>query len=263
MYQDYPILEYDIATEAILEPKRLFFSAADIPTRGIICFYQDVIDKLIEQKKIQPIFVQRIETHLHPIGAVANRPIYKLTTKGKSVIVFHPGVGGPLAVAMFEEVIAFGCKTFISCGSAGVLDKNIVAGHIVVPTAAIRDEGISYHYLPPGREVSASREGVIAIESTLRDNHCEYLLTKTWTTNAIYRETAARVQRRREDGCLVVEMEAASLFAVAQFRGVQLAQLLYASDDISSTNWDARFWPARTTLREKLFWLAVEASFKL
>jgi uridine phosphorylase len=49
-----------------------------------------------------------------------------------------------------------GCAKFVACGGAGVLDREIQPGHPVVPTAAVRDEGTSYHYLPPGREVSAS-----------------------------------------------------------------------------------------------------------
>jgi uridine phosphorylase len=263
MYQDYPILEYDGVTEAVLEPKRLFPEAANIPTRGVICFYQDVIDTLLKQRKIQQVSVQRQERLLHPIGAAAMRPIYEMTTKGKNILIFHPGVGSPVAAAMFEEVIALGCKNFISCGSAGALDKSIAIGHIIVPTVAVRDEGVSYHYLPPGREVSANKEGVVAIESVLKYYHCEYLLVKTWTTDAIYRETVARVQRRRAEGCLVVEMEAAALFAIAQFRGVQLAQILYCSDDVSNTDWNAHLWPAREATREKLFWLAVEACLKL
>lgn len=263
MYQDYPILEYDDAPEAVLEPKRLFSSTINISTRGVICFYQDVIDKLFKQKKIQLVSLQRLERYLHPIGAVAVHPIYEVMMKDERVIVFHPGIGSPIASAMLEEVIAFGCKKFISCGSAGALDKSVAVGHIVVPVAAIRDEGISYHYLPPSREVSASKEGVSAIENTLKYHHCEYLLTKTWTTDAIYRETTTKVQRRRDEGCLVVEMEAASLFAIAQFRKVQLAQMLYCSDDVSGNDWDARFWPTRAALREKLFWLAVESCLRL
>jgi uridine phosphorylase len=263
MYQDYPLFEFDDSPEAVLEPKRLFPITADFPTRGVICFYQDVIDRLLGQSKIHLVSVQRQERHLHPIGAAAIRPLYEITMEGKRVLIFHPGVGSPIASAMFEEVIALVCKKFISCGSAGVLDKGIAVGHIIVPIAAIRDEGVSYHYLPPSREVRASEEGVVAIESVLRYHHYEYLLTKTWTTDAIYRETAVRVQRRKEEGCLVVEMEAASLFAIAQFRGVQLAQILYSGDDVSNTNWDARFWSARAAIREKLFWLAVEACLRL
>jgi len=127
----------------------------------------------------------------------------------------------------------------------------------------VRDEGTSYHYLPPGREVAASPEGVAALERTLEAHNVDYLIGKTWTTDGIYRETRAKVERRRREGCLTVEMEAAAFFAVAQFRGVLFAQLLYGGDDVSGEHWDSRQWDKQSSVREKLFWLAAKACLEL
>jgi uridine phosphorylase len=164
---------------------------------------------------------------------------------------------------LLEEVIALGCRKFVACGGAGVLDSQIVPGHIVVPYSAVRDEGTSYHYLPPGREVSASPRAVAAIEQVLRARGVEYLPGKTWTTDAFYRETPGKVHHRRREGCLTVEMEAAAFFAVAQFRGVEFGQLLYGGDDVGGAEWDARDWYGRASIHEKLFWLAAEACLAL
>ena len=254
MQQDYPILEFDSAPEAILEPKRLI-KPIDIPEHAVACFFQDVITKLSQQHKA------RIIKHLK--SEIGTHPIFEITIDDKRLAVFHPGVGAPLAAGFLEEMIALGCKKFIACGGAGVLDGTLVVGNIVVPTTAIRDEGTSYHYLPPGREVLANPEGVVAIERVLQAHNCDYILGKTWTTDAIYRETSDKVQRRRAEGCLTVEMEAASFFAVAQFRGVQFAQLLYSGDDVSGEKWDSRRWDQHTSVREKLFWLAAEACLTL
>jgi len=254
MYPDYPILEFDSAPEAILEPKRIF-KPMDIPAHAVVCFFQDVITKLSQQHKA------RVIRHLR--SEIGTHPIYELDVDGRRLAVFHPGVGAPLAAGMLEEVIALGCKKFIACGGAGVLDRDIAVGHVIVPFAAIRDEGTSYHYLPPGREVSASPEAVTAIEKVLQADHCEYMLAKTWTTDAIYRETAVKVQRRKAEGCLSVEMEAAAFFAVARFRRVQFGQLLYGGDDVSSEEWDSRHWDSHASVREKLFWLAAEACLLL
>jgi purine-nucleoside phosphorylase len=97
----------------------------------------------------------------------------------------------------------------------------------------------------------------------LEKHGVEYLISKTWTTDAPYRETPAKVQLRRSEGCLTVEMEAAALFAVARFRGAICAQMLYAGDDVSSTEWDHRDWTSQTSVRERLFWLAAEACLTL
>jgi len=114
---------------------------------------------------------------------------------------------------------------------------------------------------------AAARLGVAA--STLRHQirrgklHGR-LVGKTWTTDAPYRETLAKVQRRKSEGCVVVEMESAAFFALAQFRGVTFAQILYGGDDVSGDHeWDNRAWQSQTPVREKLFWLAAEACLSL
>ncbi len=254
MQQDFPILEFDSNPEAILNPRQTF-SSSDVPQHAVACFFHDVITTLVQHHNA------RILGHL--LSEIGKHPVYEVIMEGKRLAVFHPGVGAPLAVAFFEEMIALGCTKFIACGGAGVLDSTLAVGHIVVPTVAVRDEGTSYHYLPPSREVSASPTGVAAIETVLQAHKCEYVVGKTWTTDGLYRETAAKVQRRRAEGCVTVEMEAASFFAVAQFRGVTFAQLLYGGDDVSSEKWDSRHWTSHTTVREKLFWLAAEACLSL
>ena len=58
-----------------------------------------------------------------------------------------------LAAGLLEEMIAWGCRKFIACGGCGVLAQEIAVGHLILVTSAVRDEGVSYHYLPPAREV--------------------------------------------------------------------------------------------------------------
>lgn len=253
MQQEYPILEFDSAPEAVLEPKRLI-SSIDISEHAVACFFQDVITKLSQTHKA------RVVKHLK--SEIGTHPIYEMEVDGKRLAVFHPGVGAPLAAGILEEVIALGCKKFIACGGAGVLEASIAVGHILIPISAIRDEGTSYHYLPPSREVSASPEGIAAIERILQAHSYDYLLTKTWTTDALYRETPAKVQLRKAEGCLAVEMEAAAFFAIAQFRGVQFAQILYGGDDLGSSEWSSRQWTTHS-IREELFWLAAEACLNM
>ena len=92
---------------------------------------------------------------------------------------------------------------------------------------------------------------VAAIEATLNRHGVGYRLGKTWTTDAIYRETRARVARRQAEGCAMVEMEASALFAVGAFRGVPVGQILYGGDDVSGLgDWDSRDWDTHT-IRER------------
>ncbi len=99
-----------------------------------------------------------------------------------------------------------------------------------------------------------------AIEDTVR-KHTDYLIYqgKAGRRTHCYRETPAKREARINEGCLVVEMEAAALFAVAKFRGMKLGQIVYGGDLVIPDGWEHRNWYKRKDIREKLFWLAVEA----
>ncbi len=251
---DFALLDYDAAIPAVLEPSQLL-DPIDVAEQCVMCFFQDVISTYREAGQLKQVYRLGSE-----IGINA---LYEMTFDGRRLAVIHAGVGAPLSAAFMEELIALGCRKFIACGGCGVLDENVGLGHVIVPTAAVRDEGTSFHYLPPARVVEPSAEAVEAITSTLEKHRVDYVLGKTWTTDGVYRETAGKVALRREEGCITVEMETAALCAVARFRGVSFGQLLYGGDDLSGEAWDHRDWQNQTSTREKLFTLAAEACLNL
>ena len=252
----YPILEFDAAREAIIEPGKLIAPLEAMPEHGVLCFFGEVFRDLAA--------AGRLETVYHCVSEMGKHPVYALQLEdGRRVAVFHSGVGAALAVGLMEELIALGGRKFVACGGAGVLNRDIAAGHVVIPQSAVRDEGTSYHYLPPSREVEGDPAAIATLERVLQRHGVPYLVGKTWTTDGFYRETPDKVARRRAEGCLTVEMETAAFFALAQFRGVRFAQLLYGGDDVSGADWDHRDWEKRTPVRERLFWLAVEACLEL
>jgi uridine phosphorylase len=249
-----PLLEFDGGRVAIIEPSRVI-QAIDIAEHCVLCFFQEVIAELVREGARA--------RHLHTgQSEVGDYPVYELDYGGRRLAVVHPGVGAPAAVARFERVIALGCRKFIICGGAGVLDGVIKVGDIVVPTSAIRDEGASHHYLKPAREVAPTSRALAAIEAVLSENHHDYVRGKTWTTDAVYRETRQRSNRRRREGCVVVDMEAAAFFAVARFRRVECAEILYGGDSLAGRRWDPRGWN-RHAMRERLFHLAAQACLRL
>ncbi len=254
MKREFPILEFDNNVNAVIEPQKIY-QKIDMPQNVVICFFNDVIERLKNEGKLKLVTNSKSE-----IGLL---PIYEILFNDRRIAVFHPGIGAPLCAGMMEEIIAYGGQKFIACGGAGVLNKDIAVGHIIVPTAAVRDEGTSYHYLPPSREVQVNPAAIEAIEYVLIKHNCKYLLAKTWTTDAFFRETVDKVSARRAEGCLTVEMECAAFCAVADFRGVTFGQILYGGDDVSCEEWDSRCWNDRTDVRELIFELAAEACLNL
>ncbi|HID51154.1 MAG TPA: phosphorylase [Anaerolineae bacterium] len=250
----YPILEYDATREAFIEPAKVI-RPLNMPEHCVITFFQDTIDKIVAEHDAVMLAENSWEDGPHPL--------YEIAYKGRRLAFFHPGVGAARAAAIFEEVIAFGGRKFIACGGCGVLDGAVGLGDLVVVDTAVRDEGLSYHYLPPGREVKTHEKAIAALEKTLRGQNISYRPGKTWTTDAPYRETPGKIARRKAEGCLVVEMEAAGLMAVAQFRDVIFGQVLYGGDDLSGAEWDRRGWTSQTDVRENLFWLCADACLTL
>jgi uridine phosphorylase len=248
---DPPILESPGRGAALIEPCAILARKPRVPARCVLCFFHDVIRHRAATGDLE--LLMRLRGEGEPIS------VYRLARGGEPVTVAWPGVGAPFAAANLEELIALGGRMFVCAGGAGVLDGSIPVGHVVVPTAALRAEGTSYHYQRRGRFSRPHPLAVRAIRRACRDAGVDIITGATWTTDAVYRETPAMIRRRRAEGCITVEMEAAAFFAVARFRGVVLGQLLYAGDDLSGETWDHRNWTVQTDARQGLFDLAVAA----
>ena len=143
------------------------------------------------------------------------------------------------------------------------MTKDSKVGEIVVPVSAVRDEGTSYHYIEPSREIECHKETARTVVSSLKEMGIPFATGKTWTTDAIYRETPDMIESRRNEGCITVDMEAAAFFAVSKYHDIPLAQLLYAGDDVSGEVWDSRHWNMQEGIRYNLLLSAVEIIKKL
>lgn len=268
--EDYPILEFPGNGPAVIEPGLIYGGKKRIPRRCVITFFKDVIDELKSLGKLSLIYKLKGEGDpiqiflLGSAGELSELSSVSLVDEydeynDECVALVFPGIGAPFASCTLEELICLGADKFICCGGAGVLNADVEPGTVIVPTKALRDEGTSYHYQEGGRYSEPSHEALVAIEKTLSANGVSFLKGKTWTTDAVFRETAQKVKKRRAEGCLTVEMEAAALFAVARFRGVAFGQILYGGDDVSGVKWDTRGWMGLSSLRSKLIELSVEA----
>lgn len=251
---DVPIIEFDPDPHARIEPA-FATENIDVPEHCIVCFFKDVIDDLLENPDTRMI--------ARDGSVMGDFPVYETVIDSTRIAFFHPGVGAPLCTGLLEFVIQLGCKKFIAVGSAGAVQSNLRPYQIVIPVSAVRDEGTSYHYLPPSREVASNPVVVKIIETELKRRNINYIKAKTWTTDAYYRETPAKIELRRNEGCATVEMEAAAFFAVAQFRNVLFGQMLLCGDDISGESWKVHDDVDPKALRRDLFYLAADICFAL
>lgn len=249
----YPVLEFDPNPQAILQPHH--WKLDSLPESGVLCFFNEVLTTLAAEGRLTVLG--------HLISEIGANPVYLLEHRGRKLFVAHPGVGAPLSAGFMEELIASGGKNFIAVGGGGVLDGQHAPGVPFIVTHAVRDEGTSYHYLPPSREAVANPRGVLALQRAFEREGVACRPGKTWTTDAIYRETAGKRERRMAEGCEIVEMEAAAFIAVAEFRKVNFGQVVYAGDLVVPEGWDRRGWNDRRDIRERLFWLSADAALEL
>lgn len=249
----YPICEFDPCREPLIR-------AADIrkktlPEKCVITFFRRELERFAGENGLPVIG--------HLPSEVLDIPIYEYTDGRNQICVTMAFCGAPGAAVALEELHAMGCGAFVVCGGAGALEAGSRVGEIIVPVSAVRDEGVSYHYLEPSREVACQEGALEAVLSGLREMGVPFRTGKTWTTDAIYRETPDRIALRRSEGCVTVEMEAAAFFAVSQYYGFPLAQLLYAGDDVSGEAWDSRDWNGQERVRADLIAYALALVAKL
>lgn len=160
---------------------------------------------------------------------------------GKVGIIGHFGVGGPATAIIIEDLAAWGVKECIIVGLAGGISPQLGEGDLVLVSEALRDEGTSYHYLPPDKKAQPAGPLFTTLKTGLAKNGIPFVCGATWTTDAPYRETWREASTLVERGVLTVEMEMASLFSVAQYVGIAAAGLLVVGDRLVTGGWSTRF----------------------
>ena len=191
---------FDNESEEILKPTDIIGKTDGFPETAVVMFSEKTMNAILNNYPSE-----QIDT----VSAGYSIKIYKTEYKNKPVAFYMSLIGAPAAVGILEKILAKGCKKILLFGSCGSLDNNISDGHIVVPTSAYRDEGTSYHYVPADYGDYIEIKSAGKTYEILTELNVPAIRGKTWTTDAIYRETKLNMERRKRDGCVTVEMECA------------------------------------------------------
>ncbi len=223
-YQGEPIMRPE---DTIAMRKRFGkFPKVDAPEGLILCLKNDLPTQL------------RWHVPVQKVGKVMGDFYLVRSTRGRVGVLSNFGIGAPVVASLTEEMIAWGVKRFIILSWGGALQKSLNVGDIVIIERAIRDEGVSHHYLPAEKFVNADASLTEILKKNLKINTEKIAVGSTWTTDAPYRETRDEVLKYQAEGIQVVEMEIAALFALAKVRSVQASAVVVAADKLANLTWE-------------------------
>lgn len=216
-------------SRAIIKVENAYLKSDVVFDSFIVTFSSRILDALIEDKAIELISEDIIKS------ISCNYPVYRFI--GTNIGLIKTTVGAPITSAIIEEVAyVFSCNKAVVFGTCGSLDKSIPANKLIVPTEAYRDEGVSYHYMEPSDYIKMNNtDSVCHILDKLQIG---YVIGKTWTTDAFYRETEEEMALRKKEGCIAVEMELSACQAVCNYANIELFAFLYRADNLDSDSWE-------------------------
>ncbi len=224
----------------------------EMPANGVITWMADGFEACLAENEHAEIYHFPIESSV--------LSVWRIEREAGPVALALAQVGAPISAILLETMHALGVERVISVGSAGGLVAEHPPGTVVVPSAAIRDEGVSYHYAPPGSLASPDSKLQERLLESMADKGILATTGIVWTTDAFYRETQDKVARRLDQGAIAVDMEIASLATVAAFRNLEYGCAVYMADTLHSDTWDPSELVIRNTeFRHRLLTAALDA----
>lgn len=221
-----------------------------LPKIAVMCFFKEIVKSYSNKENTKLI--------MESYHDIIPWKFYQIIHNNTEIAFCYAPMGAPLSVNIMEDLFINGVEFIIACGGCGVLEK-IPVGKILIPTSALRDEGTSFHYIKPSKEIHLNKNSIKLVEDILNNLNIPFTECKSWTTDASKRETPKKIELRKKQGCNVVEMECSALAACAKFRNKQFIELLYSGDILANTSkYDSRNWQFKINAREKLFNISLE-----
>ena len=250
--------EFDPAEKAIFNPEMIFEKLPGMPRVAVSCFSSVTFARMLAMFPEAEV----IETMK---CASQEFPVYRVRYRDVVIALYQSAVGAPVCVGQQEELYALGAQCLVLFGTCGVLDGSIGDCAVILPDAALRDEGTSYHYAPPSDEIAVNVHHGRLFRDMMADLNVSCVQGKVWTTDSMYRETREKTARRKADGCICVDMECASVAAAAQFRGKEALHFFYAADNLDGEEWDPRSLSndACVEAKDRIAAIALEAARRI
>ena len=164
--------------------------------------------------------------------------LYTFELNGIEIGILPRIVGSSYAVLVAEQLFVSGCSLLISVTSAGIINHLCTSKRFALITNAIRDEGTSYHYLPPEQPSALNTELLQKLTTLLNQTDCPFFAARSWTTDAPYRETATAINNMKKQNIVCVEMEAAALYALSAVKHYNIICFAHLTNSMAQSEGD-------------------------
>ena len=223
------IHDFDDVTKPIVDLSSFYGPPKKLVDKCLIIFSKVIFDHLLGSFDCAVI---------GEIGACnGHKDIYSFSYEGETLAFYLSDIGSALASGTCCEVHWLtGAEKFIMFGSCGSLDRDRTRGRFIIPTECYRGDGCSYYYAPPSDYLPVRNAG--RVREIFDSLGIPYAAGRVWTTDSMLRETAGLVRRRKDEGCLAVEMELAGVEALCGFYGLELYDFLEAGDVLEESGYD-------------------------
>ena len=175
----------------------------------------------------------RARPDLHAAQRDRPQPRLRAPRSDGTVAVVHPGVGAPLAAGFVEEMAALGVTTFVACGGAGALVDELGARprHGRRVGSARRGDQLPLRGAEPHHR--GRPRGVEVLESDAERARVPHFVGGPGPPTPSSARRAAGSRAASTRGAPMVDMESSAFIAVARYRGLRFAQMLYAGDSLA------------------------------
>lgn len=232
-----------VTAKKLLQYKKDYGHIGDckIPKTVLVCYQRSTL-----------LFLLKEHPEFHPSEAVSHFYV----DGGQVGILGDWGVGAPGLSIKIEELIALGANQFIAVGTAaGLMNAHDIADFVFCPKA-LAEDGVAHLYLPEGKRSAEADPQLLSEWNEFAKNRSlpPFRPAFAWSFSALFRETVADVLRVHKEGYTVVEMEAATLYAIGLEKGVQTLSLFTISDSITQEAWTPRLREIRAPLHRLADW---------
>ncbi len=178
------------------------------------------------------------QAELNECWACYHTKLYSVKQNEFQFAILGCGVGSSFAVLIAEQLFASGCKILISITSAGIINPTKNNSKFVLIEEALRDEGTSYHYLPPSEKSAINPILLDSLTSFYSKTNLSIETGNSWTTDAPYRETQSAINEAQKLNVVCVEMEAAALYAFAKAKNKNVICFAHLTNTMAQTEGD-------------------------